>query len=444
MKRRVRRTRREQVVVEERWRPGLLHLLATALVLAIIAVLLRGDNGARLGLPGAFVWVTAFFFAFVLRLIHLSRFVLPPEAEHQGVQGWIEGLRMVAYYFGVIMAPGILRQRFHRRREGVPAVLPDSFAEFQAGFVDSHLALALGRGTGYARAAGPGYVRLNRGERISHVVDLRRQIRRQDMDAVTRDGIPLQTSVSVAFRVRQPDEEPADAGAGAVPSALDESVPFPYDPDSIFRLTYSDGVSADAHIPWDERICPEAASLLVAEIARYRLDQLYQLAVPETEDAVSLSEIVGKVNQRLTEQLLRLFDCNRLEECPVEILSVSVGQLKPPDEVVEQRIRNWQTAWERLKTRAEAETTAFEIREMQRARARALAELIGRVTDNVEEIRNGDRETISKVIMLRMTEMLDRLIADRRVQLQTPENVFDTISKANTWLRQLPPGKDDE
>ena len=432
MKRRVRRTRYEQPVAVERWRPGLLHLLGIAFLLTIVAALfLRSHNGVRLGLPGAYVWVTAFFLAFILRLVHLSRFVLPPEAEHQGVQGWLEGLRMVVYYFGVIMAPPILRQRFHRRREGVPMALPDSFTEFQAGFVDSHLAIALGRGTGYARAAGPGYVRLNRGERISHVVDLRRQIRREDVEAITRDGIPLQTSISVSFRVRSPEEDAGDA------------VPFPYDPDGIFRLTYSDGVSADAHIPWDERICPQAASLLVAEISRHRLDQLYQLAKPETEDAVSLSEIIGKVNQRLTEQLLRLFDCNRLEECPVEILSVSVGQLKPPDDVVEQRIRNWQSAWERRKTMDEAEGAAYEIREMQRARARALVELIANVTYNVDEIRSGDRETISKVIMLRMTDMLDRLISDRRLQIQTPENIIETISKTSSWLKQLPPGSDE-
>lgn len=430
MKRRVRRARNEQPVPVERWRPGVFQLLGIALLLTLLAAFLRSDDGARLGLPGAYVWVTALIIAFGLRLAHLSRFVLPPEAEHQGVQGWQEGLRMLAYYFGVMRLPPSLRSRFHRRREDLPPELPSSFTEFQAGFVDSHLAIALGRGTGYARPAGPGYVRLNRGERVSHVVDLRRQVRRQDVEAFSRDGIRVETSIAVTFRVRDNDEE-------ARPD-----VPFRYDTDCIFRLTYSDGVSADAEIPWSERIAPQAASLLVGEIARYRLDQLYRLAAPDILDAVSLGDLVSRVNRQLDDQLLHLFDCNRPEDCPVEILSVSVGQLKPPDEVVEQRIRNWQSAWERRKTLDEAESAAFEIREIQRARAKALAELIEHVTYNVEEMRNGDRETISKVLMLRMTDMLDRLIGDQRVQLQTPQHVFETLSKASDWLRQLPPGDD--
>jgi hypothetical protein len=431
MKRRARRARNEQPEVTERWRPGLFHLLGIALLLTIVAGLLRSNRGLRLGLPGAFVWVTALFIAFGLRLADLSRFVLPPEAEHQGVKGWQEGLRMLVYYFAVIMLPPSLRPRFHRRREYLPPELPTSFAEFQAGFVDSHLALALGKGTGFARAVGPGYVRLNRGERISHVVDLRRQIRREDVEAFTRDGIRLESSVAVTFRVRDAE------------GRFDEDVPFPYDPDCIFRLTYSDGVGANSEIPWSERIAPQAASLLVAEIARYRLDQLYRLAAPETPDAVSLSDIVSKVNQGLTEQLLSIFDCSRPAECPVEIQSVSVGQLAPPDGVVEQRIRNWQSVWERRKALDEAESAAFEIREIQRVRARALAELIENVTYNVEEMRNGDRETISKVLMLRMTDMLDRLIGDQRVQMQTPQHVFETLSKASAWLKALPPGQDE-
>lgn len=431
MKRRVRRARNEQPVPVERWRPGVVHLLGVALLLTLVAAFLRDDNGARLGLPGAYVWVTALFIAFGLRLVYYARFVLPPEAEHEGAQGWQEGLRDLAYYFGVMRLPPSLRGRFHRRREDLPPELPSSFAEFQAGFVDSHLALALGRGTGYARAAGPGYVRLSRGERVSHIIDLRRQVRREEVEAFSRDGIRVETSIAVTFRVRDTEEQ------------NDENVPFPYDPDSIFRLIYSDGVSADDEIPWGERLALQAASLLVAEIARYRLDQLYRLATPDMPDAVSLGDLVKRVSDQLEDELLRLFDCSRPEDCPVKIISVSVGQLRPPDGVIEQRIRNWQSAWERRRTMDEAESAAFEIREIQRARAKALAELIEHVTYNVEEMRNGDRETISKVLMLRMTDMLDRLIGDHRVQLQTPQHVFDTLSKASAWLRQLPPGDED-
>jgi len=427
MKRRIRRARNEPPVVQERWRPGLFHLLGAALLLTMVAGFLRTNDGARLGLPGAFVWVMALFIAFGLGLAHRAPFVLPPEADDESGQGWREGLRMLAYYFGVIMLPPSLRRRYHRRREDVPAQLSPSFSEFQAGFVPSHLALALAKGAGFARAAGPGYVRLQRGERISHIVDLRRQVRREEIEAFTRDGIRLETSIAITFRVREPSEDaPPD-------------VPFPYDPDAIFCLTYSDGVSAGAYVRWSERVCAQAASLLITEIARYRLDQFYRLGAPEASDAVWLSSVVNEVGTQLSGQLHDFFNCSSPQDGPIQILNVAVSHLQPPQDVLDQRIRNWQSAWERRKMLDKAESTAFEIRELQRVRADTLHKLILDVTYNVAQMCNGDREAISKVLMVRMADMLDRLMGDHRVKLETPKAVFDALSEVSQLLKPPPP-----
>lgn len=427
MTRRKRRTRDERKTDEGRWNPGLLHLAGAALLLSlIVALALRSHTGQRLGLPGAYVWVTALLIAFFLRLLHLARFLLPPEAEHQGARGWQEGLRMLLYHFFVLTLPRNFRDNMQRGGGGGAPQLPDSFSQFQAGFVDSHLALALGKGTGFSRAAGPGYVRLNKGEHISDVIDLRRQVRRHGIEALTRDGIALQTSLSLIFRVDRPERD------------VEPSIPYPHDGSSIFRLTYADGVGDDSEIPWDDRVVNHAVSLLVAEIARYRLDQLYQPDVTEIADAVSVHELAAEVQRRLDEQLLRLFDCSRAEECPLEILSVSVGQMQPPTDVVQQRIRNWQNAWERRQAIAEAESRADGIKTIQQIRSRALAELIETVTENVEQMVDSDRERLSEIVMLRMTQMVDRLLQDPQVQSQAPDDIFDTVSEARTWLKELP------
>ena len=426
MTRRKRRTRDERIADQERWNPGLLHLAGAALLLSlIVALALRSHTGQRLGLPGAYVWVTALLIAFFLRLVHLARFLLPPEAEHQGARSWQEGLRMLLYHFFVLTLPRNFRDDLHRSSSSGTPELPDSFAQFQAGFVDSHLALALGKGTGFSRAAGPGYVRLNKGEHISDAIDLRRQVRRRELEALTRDGITLETSLSLIFHVDRAGDS-------------DHAIPYPHDGSSIFRLTYADGMGDDSEIPWDERIGDHAVSLLVAEIARYRLDQLYQPDVTEVADAVSAHKIAADVHRRLDEQLLRLFDCSRAEECPLEILNVSVGQMRPPPDVVEQRIRNWQNAWKRRQTLADAESRADGIRTIQEVRARALAQLIESVTENVEQMVDSDREKLSEIVMLRMTQMVDRLLQDPQVQSQAPDDIFDTVSEARTWLKELP------
>lgn len=425
-KRRRRRRNEQNYDGAERWQPSLLHLLVAAILLSLVAaLLLRSNTGQRLGLPGAYVWATALLIAFSLRLVHLARFVLPPEAEHAGARGWQEGLRMLIYYVSVRTLPESLRQGIDRSDVTVPSGLPDSFAEFQAGLVDSHQALALGKGTGFSRAAGPGYVRLEDGERISHLVDLRRQTQQRDVDALTRDGIEIQATLSLTFRVRRTESD------------AQEWIPFPYDKDSIFLLTYANGVGATSEIPWNERICDQAASLFITEVARYRLDQLYQ---PEeaAADAVPVQELVLKVRQRLEERMTTIFDCDDPETCPVELLNVSAIRFKPPQEVIEQRIENWQSAWERLAARREARSHEDREDRSQDAHSRRLADLMERITHDAERLCDGDRQALSDLIVHRVRQLAHEMKHIQDGQGQRPGHVVEALDEACTWLDELP------
>lgn len=425
-KRKPRRRNEEYKDGEERWQPGMLHLLVAAILLSLIAALfLRSNTGQRLGLPGAYVWATALLVAFSLRLIHLARFVLPPEAEHAGAKGWQEGLRMLIYYVAVRTLPERMSKGIDRSDVTVPSGLPDSFADFQAGLVDSHLALALGQGTGFARAAGPGYVRLENGERISHVIDLRRQRRQREVEALTRDGIKIQATLSLTFRVRR-------AGTN-----LQETIPFPYDKDSIFLLTYADGVGAGSQIPWNERICDQATSLFVTEVARYRLDQLYQPEEAAVSDAVSPQEIVSNVRERLEERMVTLFVCDDPEECPVELLNVSAIGFQPPQEVIEQRIQNWQSAWEGLAARRRAQSHGERVDEARAAHDVRLTDLIEQVTHDAERLCDGDRQALSDLIVQRVRRLAHDMKHNQEGRRQTPGHVVEALDDTGAWLDEL-------
>jgi hypothetical protein len=180
------------------------------------------------------------------------------------------------------------------------------------------------------------------------------------MEVMTRDGIPLLTSISVTFRVRRPPGAPEIPPSGAPP--------YPYDPDTIFRLTYADGIAGNRGVSWDNRICPQARALLVGEIAACRLDELYPPPVFAAEGSATYAspeQIADEVKRQLQKQLLAMFECTRDEECPVELLRVSVGRLQPPPDVAEQRIDNWQSAWKRRIAFHEIESRVKEIRERQ-------------------------------------------------------------------------------
>ncbi len=68
--------------------------------------------------------------------------------------------------------------------------------------------------------------------------------------------------------------------------------------------------------------------------------------------------------------------------------------------------------------------------------------MILEVTNNVAEMGNGDRNAISKVLMVRMADMLDRLMGDNRVRLETPQEVFDAVHKTANLLKSSSPESD--
>ncbi|HSM57618.1 MAG TPA: hypothetical protein VK879_15810 [Candidatus Sulfomarinibacteraceae bacterium] len=465
MARRKRRTRDEQPGgsgAQAGWQPNLLTLVAIAVLFSVVAALfLRSNQGRPLGLPGAYAWVSALTIAFVLRLLILARYVLPPEADsgagstsnRERERSWREGLHMLFYYFGVLAMPTWLRNRLRAPARQVPFNLPPSFAEFEAGFLESHRFLVLGRGVRFSRAAGPGYVHLQKGERIEEVVDLRRQERQQVVEAVTRDGIELEATITVSFRIRQPGER--DGNDAPAPGAI----PYPFDRDAAFRLTYADGMGPTSEIPWNERIHPRAAALLVAELSTYRLDELFLPAPDETlnpadnvsEDAVAadngedamvspIQNITHAVHTNLRdEELLQIFDCSEADECPVEILEVSVDRLQPPEDVMQERIESWQDAWQRRRARESAARGASP--ESDRARAVAMLRLVEHVMRDIEDVERAERRALCNAVLNNVTALIEDLVADGERHV-LPQHNREALEDATLWLKDLPGPED--
>ena len=85
---------------------------------------------------------------------------------------------------------------------------------------------------------------------------------------------------------------------------------------------------------WSERIERETDSLLVDELSRYSLDQLF-------EQGQRIVPSLTKVRARLKSRLIDAFD-----RYGVTILQVLLSKVVLPDEVVSQRIDVWQAGWQ--------------------------------------------------------------------------------------------------
>ncbi len=411
---------------ERQFIPGLSILMLAAVALGTIGALLHDFNGVGYGWVGALLWAGGLLVTFLLGTVYLSRRLLPI----QGNSGWSEAFRLLWRNY----ASGVTALINGQRREPIatalkkkktkgPSLAP-SFSFIGAGFLFSHEAAAVTRGSGYVRAVGPGLVFLRPGERIAQVFDLRTQTRKQGVSATTRDGIPVETSVSVTFQVRRlsPDERRPRSIAA-------DPVPYPYDREAIFQLNYAGSMAgSEERLSWTEQVCPAAATLLVSEIGKYTLDQLLVGAAAAP---------LGKIRDAIKSGLLAMQQGEEKQVLSrgIELLGVGVGPLELPEEVLAKRIATWQVAWNN-RVAHEMITGDLEAQRLyQEARARAQVENIENLLTSIEVIRQQSQAELHEVVMNRLVEVLEALSASRALSQAAPRTQLAGL--ASTTSREL-------
>lgn len=416
--------------MEERDRqliPGLGTLLLAIILLGAAGALLHDANGVGYEVVGALLWGGAVIVTFLLGTAYLSRRLLPL----QGNLGWSEGFRLLWRNYTL----GAANLLYGRRSEPATKTLKKakketnelspSFGLLGAGFLYSHQAAAITRGNSYSRADGPGLVFLHGGESITQLFDLRPHTRRMPVSAMTRDGIPVETSVSVTFQVRRlsPDQRRPR-------SIANDPIPYPYDRDALFDLTYTASVADDDKRTWTEQACPQAATILVTEIGKYPLDELLVSA-----GSGPLGQIRSRIKEALQEQQID----GEFQTLPrgIEILGVGIGPLELPVDVADKRLTSWQIEW---KNRISQEVISGDIeaqRLYQQARARAQVENIENLLTSIEAMRKQSGIELHEIVMLRLMEILEALSATRTLTpIATRTAMSNLAAEASSELRQ--------
>ena len=389
---------------------GLGTLVLAIVVLGAIGWVIRDFNGVRFAQVGALVWGGGVLVTFVLGTAYLSRRLLPLQTN----QGWSDGFRLLWRNY-VMGAANFL---YGRPRVSVVDVLAaaaaaskktggndmepsPSFRLIGAGFLFSHQVAAITRGNSYVRAAGPGLVILGQGETIAQLFDLRPQARRMNVSAITRDGIPVDTTVNVTFQVRRPASDQRRAR-----SIERDDIPYPYDRDALFDLTYTASVSDDAKLEWTEQVCPQAATLLVTEIGRYTLDELLLSAGAEP---------MGEIRERIKSGLKEQQEDDHLQTLSrgIDIMNVSVGPLELPKDVTAKRLATWQASWQNRVAMEDVGNDLETQRLYTQALTRAQAENIEKLLLSIENMRQQTDVELHQVVMLRVVELLEAIAASR-------------------------------
>jgi hypothetical protein len=387
-------------------------VLGVGLLLAAVAYFLKDANGRPYHWLGSYLWLIAFVMTFIIELFYLTQFVLPLRWQ----ESWFEGLRLAFNYnfplIGKMFGVGS-PVRKSVRPEDVPDGLTTGFVKHGAGLLDGYSCLALTRGSAFTRAAGPGYVSFNRGEMIDQVVDLRLHRRWLPVEARTRDGIPLDVTVTVIFQVKQEDEFP------------DSGRPYPYDPDAVFHVTYLGKFrTGQGALAWSDRIGRKAKDDLVDVLSRYTLDELFR-----TEQTITppLEKITAELKRQLSESFHRY---------GITVFRVTIGEIHLPEAITEQRIENWQAGWQK---KIQSEKVAGENearRQITLAQARAQIEIVQRITESIEAMRMSGDVDLTDIINWRMLRAIEEAVADDTVQAFVPPRERATLQSAQALLQE--------
>lgn len=379
-------------------------LVFLAIISPIVAGLFFADaRGVPYGWLIAVIWTAVLLATFAFGIFYYAQFVLP---SHSG-ENWWEGVAMILRAASRSGPPAnpVAVKSFAPSYPG-EELLPPSFAKLQAGLLASHLVLALSRGGSFARAAGPGFVRLQSGEQIIQVIDLRRHVRSQELTINTRDGIPLETSVRVSFQVRE--------SATAVAA---ERLPYPYDSSAIFQISQLSSVDEHGRIqPWSEQVAPQAATFAVSEFAQFTLDEL-------SADPV----IFSGIERRIKHQLFATF-----EPYGVRIHQVQVAAKSVPEQIVAQRLAAWRAPWEsRLRILSATEDDEAQ-QQFKLARARAQIDIIEKIIDSIDEMRGAEDASLSDIVAIRVVDALEDASAKSAAQVMLPSRVYRSLAENET------------
>jgi regulator of protease activity HflC (stomatin/prohibitin superfamily) len=242
-------------------------------------------------------------------------------------------------------------------------------------------------------------------------LDLRAQLRAFNVEALTKDGIPIRVLVFMPFRVHAGKQE------------VEMGKSFPFLRKAVFEIVTGEFVErrrqkeagGDRH-EWDGTLVPTLVTPIVQDvICTYTVDELCAPLDPGSDPRI---DIADEIKKRARSVLLPR---------GIELIGGGISNLEPLDDtVVERRLDNWKTEWERKILLLMSEGKAERTRQIERARAEAEAEIVLRFGQIMEESTlHGNASQIA--LALRFVDCLGEIISESGTQWPLPNNMQETL-----------------
>ena len=272
-------------------------------------------------------------------------------------------------------------RRLVTRAEGV---LP--FTEIFAGpgiiLTNADHALVVYKGGNFDFVAPPGLTFTRTFQMDREAVDLRIQLRVTEVQATTRDGIPITVPVFTPMRV-------ATGG-----QRITQNAPYPFLPEAVRQVVHTAHVfqKGKERQRWDMLVRQAVERIMRDIIAARRADDLRGLEPRQ--------EIVTELRQQLEAFLEQ-------EDMGLELVGCGIGNLMPPPDVIQQRVKHWQAHWKREIQTELTEADANERLRAEHAWAEAQRDWLREIVEGMKEatgMEERDRTTLMALTLLHALE----------------------------------------
>jgi regulator of protease activity HflC (stomatin/prohibitin superfamily) len=351
---------------------------------------------------------------FWIGLYRISVYILPPDhkVQRSGAFRCLMTFHMGTNYPYYFVKDGEVEKRV----EGNPYLL--FFAGPGIVYTDSAHATYVTDGITVKGVFEPGLSFPGLYDQEPRALDLRPQLRAFYVEALTKDGIPVEVLVFIPFRVHTAGQK-ADFGKS-----------FPFRRLAVFEIIAGELVErsrtqrdGEKH-RWNEGLVPLVVTPIVQDVvSQYGVDELCAPLEPNRDPR---REITDEIESRAKKELLKR---------GIEVIGGGIGNLLPQDRsVLEGRVDCWQSQWERTVISLKSESEAAQARLIEMARAEACRDIVLRLSQIIE--RSG--EVSHAALALRFIDCLGE-ICETEVRLPVPGDVKTTLRRLQSGLEEQTP-----
>jgi hypothetical protein len=332
---------------------------------------------------------------------HLAQVVIPVNDPDNKSERWNRFKVFLWYLVGAQYTFWVPKDSVSRQIEKRINGASD-MGVFEPGTVWSHSHQVMGISTGseFINVEGPGVTFTKANHRPIALTDLRKQIRKAELDTTTKDGVPIEAIVFTSFKIdnedwpkkgwKTKDRNQLAEDIKANPLLLegikiDRKIGvYPYSTARVKSVLSTVGINTtpphdeeDVTVYWDEWVLMQIQNAARQVISQRNLDQMWK-PIDSTPGASALDEmadqIVEIVNQPLRRVGIHLFGAR--------IVDFSIKKDSP---IAKRQIDSWKSLWSQKIAATEAEAEAVDKEEIEKAHAYAKSAILGAIADSIQK-----------------------------------------------------------